>query len=139
MRVVALFAIAAIPLAVSAQDTPKTDPNRTAIEVIGCVKGSVLQQVTLSETGERQPHQSLRWRLRAPKALMKQIKSFAGKELEITGSTKNPPAGVPIGSSRVGRTDIYIGNPQGTGGRDPLPESPTIDVESFKVTGERCP
>lgn len=129
MGLAAAFAVAlaALPLLAPAQERPKDDPNRTRVEVTGCVKGS-----TLTENPAR------RWRLRGPKPLMRDLKKQAGSRLLVAGTTKNPHSGIMIGSTRVGRTNIYIGNNPGAPARDPLPEQPTIDVESFKPTGEKC-
>lgn len=129
MRTAAVLVIAMLPAVAAAQDTSeKKDPSRARVEATGCVKGSILTQTD----------SALRWRIRGPKALMKQIKEHSGRELAIVGSTKNAQTGMVIGNTRIGKTNIYIGNSSGSMGRDPLPEPPTIDVESFKATGESC-
>ena len=117
----------AFPFAASAQDPSKGDPTRLRVEVIGCVKGSTLTENPAS-----------RWRLRGAKALMRDLKKQTGKQLLVIGTAKSQRSGIMIGSTRVGRTDIYIGNSPGGAAREPLPEQPTIDVESFKPTGETC-
>jgi len=115
------------------------DPNRSRVEVSGCVKGSMLTETNLRVTeGERDGNPARRWRLRGPKALMKQLKEQSQYELLIVGTTSNPRSGMVIGSKRIGRTNIYIGGNPDRMSRDPLPEQPTIDVESFESTGATC-
>jgi hypothetical protein len=128
MRIVAAFALGVVLMpGMSAQEAKKTDSSRTQMEVIGCVKGS-----TLTENPSR------RWRLRGPKTLMNQIKEQGQREMKIVGTTKNPHSGMAIGSTRVGKANIYIGGNTSKTARDPLPDLPTIDVESFALTGESC-
>jgi hypothetical protein len=131
MRIPAAFTALVVGIALappaSAQDTKKPDASRTQMEVIGCVKGS-----TLTENPSR------RWRLRGPKALMNQIKEQGHREMKIAGTTKNPQSGMAVGSTRVGKANIYIGGNTSKTARDPLPDLPTIDVESFEVTGDTC-
>lgn len=139
MRIAAAIAVAALPILVAAADDPKKDaPGKTRVEVTGCVKRSTLTETGLRVSGVRDENRARRWRLRGPKALMNQIKKHAGKELEITGTTTHLQSGRMIGSTRIGRTNIYIGGQGGNAGRDPLPEQPTIDVEAFDPTGEAC-
>lgn len=128
MRILAAFALGvALMPALSAQEAKKTDASRTQMEVIGCVKGS-----TLTENPSR------RWRLRGPKPLMNQIKEQGQREMKIVGTTKNPQSGMAIGGTKVGKANIYIGGNTSKTARDPLPDLPTIDVESFELTGETC-
>ena len=128
MRILAAFALGvALMPALSAQEAKKTDASRTLMEVIGCVKGS-----TLTENPSR------RWRLRGPKPLMNQIKEQGQREMKIVGTTKNPQSGMAIGGTKVGKANIYIGGNTSKTARDPLPDLPTIDVESFELTGETC-
>ncbi|MGH9347261.1 MAG: hypothetical protein ACRD26_08335 [Vicinamibacterales bacterium] len=140
MRIAAAIAVAALPVVVAAAaDDPKKDaPGKTRVEVTGCVKGSTLTETSLRVSGVRDENPARRWRLRGPKALMNRIKKHAGKELEITGTTTHLQAGRVIGSTRIGKTNIYIGGQARNAGRDPLPEQPTIDVEAFDPTGEAC-
>jgi len=127
MRILTVLAIATLPALAAAQDTKKTDPSRVKMEVFGCVKGS-----TLTENPSR------RWRLRGPKALMNRLKEQT-REVKVAGTTKTPQSGMAIGSTRVGKANIYIGGNAARTGRDPLPDLPTIDVEAFEITGETCP
>ena len=128
MRILTVLALATLPALAAAQDTKKADPSKVQMEVFGCVKGS-----TLTENPSR------RWRLRGPKALMNRIKEQGHREMKIVGTTKNPQSGMTIGSTRLGKANIYIGGDAARTGRDPLPELPTIDVEAFEITGETCP
>lgn len=144
MRLAAFFAIIALPLASAAQenkdkDKGTEDPNRTRVELTGCVKGSTLTETNLRMSpAVREEVSTRRWRLRGSKTLMRQLKEHTGKELEVVGTTKNPQSGMVVGSTRIGKTNIYIGGNTDRNARDPLPEIPTIDVESFEPTGETC-
>ena len=141
MQFALVLAIAPLLLghaAQASQDRPKSDDTR--VEVAGCVKGSTLTETNLRVAGTKEESSpARRWRLRGSKALMKHIKEHAGKELEITGTSKNPQSGLVISDRRVGNTRIMIGTTPGGSRPDPLPELPTIDVEAFKPTGEMCP
>lgn len=140
MRYLALLAAVVLPFTAVAQEKPpKEDPTRLEIEVTGCVKGSTLAETNLRvSTVDREENPARRWRLRGPKALMKQLKEHAGYELQIVGTTPNPNSGLVIGSKRIGKSNIFIGTNTGKTARDPLPEPPTIDVKSFERTGETC-
>jgi hypothetical protein len=137
MRILICVAIAACPLvAVGQERSGESDPNRMRVLVTGCAKGSTLTESNLapgaSETTAR------RWRLRGSKQLMKQLKAEGGKEVEIAGTTKDPESGLAMGGKRIGKSNVYIGAGPMSSARDPLPDLPTIDVESFKPTGETC-
>jgi hypothetical protein len=137
MRTIPLFLILCLPgLATAQQPTAQDDPSRTRVEITGCVKGSTLTETNLRIPGDKDDPPARKWRLRGPKDLMKQIKDHGGKELEITGTSKEPDSGM-TGGKRIGKSNIYIGATP-TANRDPLPEQPTLDVESFKPTGESC-
>ena len=141
MRIAAALLAATLPVAAAAQSGKPDAPGRERVEVTGCVKGS-----TLTETNLHMPEPSVpaenparRWRIRGSKALMRQLKEQSGKELRIVGTTKDPRSGLVLGSKRIGRSNIYIGGNVDRGaGRDPLPEQPTIDVETFEATGAAC-
>ena len=140
MRIAALFAVALLPLMAAAQQPqapPKQDPSKAAVEVTGCVRGSTLTETNLRVGGASDENPARRWRLRGPKALMNQIKEHAGREIEIVGTTKSAESMVTAGR-RIGKTNIYIGGDASRTARDPLPDLPTIDVERFEPTGERC-
>ncbi len=135
MRSAAVLAVAALPFLVAAQEkTPKEDPTSLRLEVTGCVKGSLLTETSLRVSDGSREGPARRWRLRGPKAVMRQLKEQSGRELQIVGTMKNAPF---EGGTRIGKTNIYIGGPTGQTG-SPLPEQPTIDVESFQPTGESC-
>lgn len=137
MRIL-LIALAALPAAAGPQDPPEPDqPGRMRIVVTGCVKGSTLTESNLRMPGDPGGLPPRRWRLRGPKDLMKQIKDRRGRELEIAGSTKDADADT-VGRVRVGRSNVFIGGGPMGAARDPVPEPPTIDVESFEPTGEAC-
>jgi hypothetical protein len=140
MRIAAAFLAAALPVAVMAQADQRDDPSRTRVEVTGCVKGSTLTETSLHAAEPvRDEGPVRRWRVRGPKALMRQMKDYAGKELRIAGTTKDPRAGLVLGAKRIGRSNVYIGGNVDNGAtRDPLPEQPTVDVESFEATGAVC-
>ena len=143
MRITIALVVAALPavlaVALAAQEgTPKADPSKLEMKLTGCVKGTTLTETNLRIAGATDESPTRRWRLRAPKSLMKQIKQHEGRELEIAGTTKNPESMTTAGK-RIGKTNIYIGGDTSRAPmRDPLPELPTIDVESFEPTGEQC-
>jgi hypothetical protein len=139
MRILLAVTLATLPLAAGAQHVrAQTDPSREQVEVTGCVKGSTLTETSFMEPGDgRGQNPARRWRVRGPKPLMKQIKEFAGQELRIVGTMKTVDSGL-MGGRRIGKTNIFIGATPNPSARDPLPEQPTIDVTSFKPTGERC-
>lgn len=137
MRIFISIAVAALPLVAAAQEPKKDDPSKLSMEVTGCVRGSMLTETNVRVEGANEPGPARRWRLRGAKALMRQIKEHEGKELEITGTTKSRDAVTP--GKRIGRTNIFIGGDSSRTARDPLPEQPTIDVESFEPTGAACP
>ena len=136
MRTTILVVFAFVPALATAQEPPKDDPSRTRVEITGCVKGSTLTETNMRVPGERDDPPARKWRLRGPKDLMKQIKDQSGKQIEVTGTSKEPDSGM-IGGKRIGKSNIYIGATPNAN-RDPLPEQPTLDVESFKPTGESC-
>ena len=138
VRIAASIAMATLPLALAAQDTPKKeDPSKLQVEVTGCVRGSTLVETSLAAASVPDEQPSRRWRLRGPKAVMRQLKEHEGKVLKIVGTMKNPELMATAGR-RVGKTNIFIGGDASKTQRDPLPELPTVDVEAFDPTGEKC-
>jgi hypothetical protein len=138
MRYFALVTIAVLPVVVAAQDKPEKK-DATRVEVSGCVKGSTLTETNLHVSGgTRAENPARRWRLRGPKAVMRQLKEQAGKELTLIGTTKEAESGLVIGQTRLGKARIYVGSNIGKTAAEQLPELPTIDVESFEPTGEKC-
>jgi hypothetical protein len=137
MGIKPLLLLACLPALVMAQ-AAKDDPTRMELEITGCVKGATLTETSLRVERESHKLPERKWRLRGPKALMNQIKQHAGKELEIVGTTKTADPGMGTGGTRVGKTNIFIGGATPQTARDPLPEQPTLDVTSFKATGETC-
>ena len=138
MRIAISLAIAALPLVATAQQPQppeKQDPSKARIEVTGCVRGSTLTETNLRVGGAKDENPARRWRLRGPKALMNQIKEQC--EIQIIGTTKSAESMVTAGR-RIGKTNIYVGGDPNRTARDPLPDLPTIDVESFEPTGEQC-
>jgi hypothetical protein len=138
MRTALALVLMALPLVVAAQEAPqKEDPSKSRVEVTGCVKGSTLTETNLRiSDGGAAEGPARRWRLRGPKALMNRLKQHGDREVEIAGTMKSPDT---MGSGRrIGRTNIFIGGDPARTARDPLPDLPTIDVESFEVTGEQC-
>jgi hypothetical protein len=138
MRIAAALVALLLPLAGTAQTPEKQEPGRTRVEVTGCVKGSTLLETNLRISPGADESPARRWRLRGAKDLMKQLKKVSGRELEITGTTKDPDSGLAMGGRRLGKTNIYVGAGPMSSAREPLPDLPTIDVESFEETGEKC-
>jgi len=138
-RIATAIAIAALPvLAAAQQGGEKQDPDRSRVEVTGCVKGSTLTETNLRISPGVDENPARRWRLRGAKELMNQLKKQAGQELQIVGTTKEPKSGLATGGKRIGKSNIYVGAGPMSTARDPLPDLPTIDVESFEPTGEQC-
>jgi len=139
MRYLIAVLVAAVPAALGAQEKPTADSSKPRVEVMGCVKGSTLTETNLHVSGEtRGENPARRWRLRGSKALMRQLKDAKDKELTIVGTTNEVKSGLVIGQTKIGDARIYIGSNAGKTTPEPLPELPTIDVESFEPTGERC-
>lgn len=136
MRIAILILVAAVPLT-AAGEPKKTDPSKMAVEVTGCVRGSTLSETNLRVGVAADESPARRWRIRGPKALMNKIKEHAGRELQVRGTTKSPESMV-YGGRRIGKTNIYIGGDPNRTSREPLPDLPTIEVESFDPTGARC-
>jgi len=139
MRIAAIALIlAALPLALIAQEKPeKSDPSKMHVEVTGCLRGSTLTETNLRIAGANDEQPSRKWRVRASKALMNQLKKESARELTIVGTTKSAESMV-TGGKRIGKTNIFIGGDTNRTARDPLPDLPTIDVESFEPTSETC-
>jgi hypothetical protein len=138
MRIALSLVIAALPVAFAAQERPpKQDPSKSEVRVTGCAKGSTLTETNLRVAGITDQNPVRRWRLRGPKAVMNQVKQHEGREVEIVGTTKNVDSMATAGR-RIGKTNIYVGGDPNRTTRDPLPELPTIEVESFEPTGEAC-
>ena len=130
--------LVALPAAIVAQEKPG-DAAKPRVEVTGCVKGSTLTETNLRASGgSRDENPARRWRLRGSKALMKQLKERGGQELTIVGTTNEAQSGLLIGQTKVGNARVYIGSNIGKTTPEPLPDLPTIDIEKFDPTGERC-
>jgi hypothetical protein len=139
MRYLIAVLLAGLPGAIVAQEKPPAENGKPRVEVTGCVKGSTLTETNLHMSPEpRGENPARRWRLRGPKALMKQLKEASGKELTIIGTTNEVKSGLVIGQTKIGDARIYIGSNVDKTTREPLPDLPTIDIESFEPTGERC-
>jgi predicted porin len=138
MRIAIALALAWLPIAIAAVDAAqKQDPSKIEVKVTGCVRGSTLTETNLRVEGATDENPARRWRLRGSKALINQIKQHGDRELEIAGTTKTAESMVTAGR-RIGKTNIFIGGDTSRTNRDPLPDLPTIDVESFELTGEVC-
>lgn len=139
MWIARALAIAVLPVAVLAQEkAQQSDPSKLEIKLTGCVRGATLIETNFRVPGATDESPMRRWRLRAAKSLMKQIKQHEGRELEIVGTTKTAES-TATGGRRIGNSNIYIGGDASrTTLRDPLPDLPTIDMQSFEPTGEPC-
>ena len=140
MRIIAFIAIAALPFVAAAQErgNEPVKEGRIRVAVSGCIKGSTLTETNLRLEPGGDGNPARRWRLRGSKELMKKVKAEGNRELEIVGTTKDPDSAMAMGGRRIGKSNIYIGGGPLSSARDPLPELPTIDVESFEPTGETC-
>lgn len=137
MRIIASLAFVVLASPVAGQDrAPKDDPSKVRVEITGCLRGSTFTE-TQRRIGGQDGLPERKWRVRGPKPLMKQMKDQSDRELQVTGTTRSA-ASSPTGGRRIGRTSIYIGGDVNRTGRDPLPDVPTIDAESFTTTGEVC-
>lgn len=138
MRLAVLAAAAVLPLlAAPPVGARQPETTRSRVEVTGCVKGSTLVERSVRIAGDDEVVRARRWRLRGAKAVMNRLKEHAGYEVQIVGETRKPNAGT-AGRRRIGGVDVVIGGAPARNTRDPLPELPTIDVQSFERTGESC-
>ena len=135
MRLALLLVLAFAPAVEEPATVQETEADKPRLEVTGCVKRSILRETTLG-AGETSFHVARRWRVRGSKPLMRRIKDHDGQELVIVGTTKNPESNA--GGRRIGRMPIYIGGTPNDNSRDPLPELPTIDVQTVEPTGNPC-
>ena len=139
MRYLVALLLAGLPASIVAQEKPSADDPKPRVEVTGCVKNSMLIETGLRGSGGGTNESSTRrWRLRGPKALMKQLKAARDQELTIVGTSNEPKSGLLIGQTKIGDARIYIGTNPSKTYSEPVPDLPTIDIESFKSTGDRC-
>ena len=80
-------------------------------------------------------------RLEGPKKLFGEIKARERSMIEITGLMKMSDTVQPGVGLAGGRVRIAPAMPmgRGAGGRDPGPQPPVIDVESYRLLNASCP
>lgn len=113
------------------------------LSISGCARGRVF-------TVDRNPEHEVstptieygtRVRLEGPKKLLDEIKSRERSMVEITGLMKLSDTVQPGVGLAGGRVRIAPAMPMGRGGvgRDPGPQPPVIDIESWRLLNVSCP
>lgn len=109
----------------------------------GCARGRVF-------TVDRNPEHELggnptieygtKVRLEGPKAILNEIKARERSMIEITGLMKMSDTTQPGVGLAGGRVRIAPAMPVGRGvARDPGPQPPIVDVESWRLLNASCP
>ena len=113
------------------------------LSISGCARGRVV-------TVDRNPDHDVarpaieygtKVRLEGPKKLLDEIKPRERSMVEITGLMKMSDTTQPGVGLAGGRVRIAPAMPMGRGaaGRDPGPQPPVIDVESWRLLNASCP
>ena len=113
------------------------------LSISGCARGRVF-------TVDRNPEHEVasptieygtKVRLEGPKKLLDEIKARERSMIEITGLIKLSDTAQPGVGLAGGRVRIAPAMPmgRGVGGRDPVPQPPIIDIESWRLLNASCP
>lgn len=126
----------------SAQERP-VPKDSMRLSISGCARGRVF-------TVDRNPEHEIavptvaygtKVRLEGPRKLLEEIKPRERSMIEITGLMKMSDTAQPGVGLAGGRVRIAPAMPmgRGVGGRDPGPQPPVIDVESWRLLNASCP
>ena len=113
------------------------------LSISGCARGRVF-------TVDRNPEHEVasptieygtKVRLEGQKKLLEEFKPHERSMIEITGLMKLSDTAQPGVGLAGGRVRIAPAMPmgRGVGGRDPGPQPPVIDVESWRLLNASCP
>jgi len=137
----ALSLIAASLSLLSAQERP-VPKDSARLSIAGCARGRVFTVDRGPEHESRGTDLALgsKVRLEGQKKLLDEIKAREGSMVEITGLMKQSDTvqpGVGLAGGRVRITPVM---PAGRGvSRDPGPQPPVLDVESWRLLNASCP
>src|SRR5687768_6168782 len=129
----------------SAQERP-VPKDSMRLSISGCARGRVF-------TVDRNPEHEVasptieygsKVRLEGPKKLLEEIKPRERSMIEITGlmklsDTTQPGVGLAGGRIRIAPAMPMGRGPGGSAGRDPGPQPPVMDVESYRLLNASCP
>jgi hypothetical protein len=126
----------------SAQEKP-VPKDSIRLSISGCARGRVftVDRNPEHEVGSTIVEYGTRARLQGPKKLLDEIKAQERSMIEITGLMKVSEVRQPGVGLAGGRVRIAPAAPLGAGGvpRDPGPQPPVIDVESWRLLNASCP
>ena len=125
----------------SAQEKP-VPKDSMRLSISGCARGRVftVDRNPEHEVGTTVIEYGTKARLEGPKKLLEEIKARERSMVEITGlmklsDTQQPGIGLAGGRVRIApATPLRRGVP-----RDPGPQPPVIDVESWRLINASCP
>jgi hypothetical protein len=112
------------------------------LSISGCARGRVftVDRNPEHEVGSTVIEYGTKARLEGPKKLLEEIKARERSMIEITGLMKLSDAQQPGIGLAGGRVRIAPATPLGRGvPRDPGPQPPVIDVESWRLINASCP
>lgn len=125
----------------SAQEKP-VPKDSMRLSISGCARGRVftVDRNPEHELGSTVIEYGTRARLEGPKQLLEEIKARQRSMIEITGLIKLSETKQPGIGLAGGRVRIAPATPLGRGvPRDPGPQPPVIDVESWRLINASCP
>ena len=113
------------------------------LSISGCARGRVF---TVDRNPEHEvPSPTIAYgtkvRLEGPKKLLEEIKANERSMVELTGLMKLSDTTQPGVGLAGGRVRIAPAMPmgRGVGGRDPGPQPPVVDIESWRLLNASCP
>jgi hypothetical protein len=120
-----------------------------AVEVIGCVDGSILTETDQVDTSrpvfsgpDRPPEAGRftgRWKLAASKEMARQMREYAHRELRVVGTTKSNARVKVVKERPVGkRGRVYVGTAADRLDEPAPVNPPTLRVASFSPANNRC-
>jgi hypothetical protein len=122
---------------------PTPGPARGEVEVaaIGCVSGSTLTETNLTRnpsSGAENP--ARRWRLRLSKAQERALKEIGPNKVEVLGfaNVMELENATLVKSQKVGPGRAYVGAGSSRTVAPDRPALPTLRVESFTRTQDKC-
>lgn len=136
-----LILLAASSSWLSAQEKP-VPKDSMRLSISGCARGRVftVDRNPEHEVGSTVIEYGTKARLEGPKKLLEEIKARERSMVEITGLMKLSDTQQPGIGLAGGRVRIAPATPLGRGvPRDPGPQPPVIDVESWRLLNASCP
>lgn len=112
------------------------------LSISGCARGRVfiVDRNPEHEVSHPTIEYGTRVRLEGDKKLLNEIKARERSMIEITGLMKMSDTVQPGVGLAGGRVRIAPATPMGRGvGRDPGPQPPVVDIESWRLLNASCP